>query len=222
MKLFRSDFPAGRMFFGRPYWNLGAVKECLAELPGFVEREFDEDLSVQAAYSGRGRCTPVTPGPRSAGRSPRCSASGGSFAGSRPLRNGCFIKDSTTATRNVNDPRNRPMRRFAKLIEGDYFRVESAYFRTIFAASLAKLDFPEFPSRTPTTGRSLLHCRRWRTWRRCARCRPSHSGRMSDWGEVVSAHRHHCRLGLDVRFPRWDEDSLFVKKDAGRPSGLRR
>ena len=27
------------MFFGRPYWNLGAVKQCLSKLPGFVERD---------------------------------------------------------------------------------------------------------------------------------------------------------------------------------------
>ena len=48
------------MFFGRPYWNLGAVKRCAAKLPGFVERDFDRDLSVQADYEGDGLCTPVT------------------------------------------------------------------------------------------------------------------------------------------------------------------
>ena len=52
LKLFKRDFQAGRMFFGRPYWNLGAVKDCLAELPGFVERDFDEDLSVQIDLRG--------------------------------------------------------------------------------------------------------------------------------------------------------------------------
>ena len=37
LRLLDGDFPAGRMFFGRPYWNLGAVKHCLLKLPGFVE-----------------------------------------------------------------------------------------------------------------------------------------------------------------------------------------
>ena len=36
IKLLGGDFEAGRMFFGRPYWNLGAVKQCLAKMPGFV------------------------------------------------------------------------------------------------------------------------------------------------------------------------------------------
>jgi len=54
------DFVAGRVFFGRPYWNLGAVKRCLARLPGFVERDFDEDLSVAIDYEGPGLVTPFT------------------------------------------------------------------------------------------------------------------------------------------------------------------
>ena len=60
IKLLGGDFEAGRMFFGRPYWNLGAVKQCLAKMPGFVERDFDTDLSVQIQYDGDGICTPVT------------------------------------------------------------------------------------------------------------------------------------------------------------------
>src|SRR5690606_30347566 len=62
LRLFDEDFAAGRMFFGRPYWNLGAVKGGLWRLPGFVEREFDYDLSGAVTYDGPGRCTPVTRG----------------------------------------------------------------------------------------------------------------------------------------------------------------
>jgi pyruvate,water dikinase len=60
LRLFDGDFQAGRMFFGRPYWNLGAVKRCVAKLPGFVERDFDADLDVAATYAGAGRVTPVS------------------------------------------------------------------------------------------------------------------------------------------------------------------
>jgi pyruvate,water dikinase len=28
---------------------------------------------------------------------------------------------------------------------------------------------------------------------------------------IITQYRHHCRLGLDVRFPRWDEDRAFVR-----------
>src|SRR5262249_37593780 len=50
----------GRVFFGRPYWNVGAVKQCLATLPGFVEREFDTDLGIEVTYEGNGLTVPVT------------------------------------------------------------------------------------------------------------------------------------------------------------------
>ena len=62
IELLDGDFQAGRMFFGRPYWNLGAVKQCLMKLPGFVEREFDNDLSVHINYEGDGIRTPFTLG----------------------------------------------------------------------------------------------------------------------------------------------------------------
>jgi pyruvate,water dikinase len=45
----------GRMFYGRPYWNVGIVKDCLERLPGFVERHFDEDLGIEPSYEGMGR-----------------------------------------------------------------------------------------------------------------------------------------------------------------------
>ncbi|MEW8028766.1 MAG: PEP/pyruvate-binding domain-containing protein [Candidatus Thiodiazotropha sp.] len=44
----------GKMYFGRPYWNVGIVKSGLKKLPGFVERKFDEDLGIQPAYDGDG------------------------------------------------------------------------------------------------------------------------------------------------------------------------
>lgn len=51
----------GDMFFGRPYWNVGAVKAGLRSLPGFVEREFDTDLGIEPSYQGLGYVTPVNP-----------------------------------------------------------------------------------------------------------------------------------------------------------------
>lgn len=48
----------GQMFFARPYWNVGAVKAGLYALPGFVEREFDEDLGIEVSYEGKGHVTP--------------------------------------------------------------------------------------------------------------------------------------------------------------------
>lgn len=51
----------GEMYFGRPYWNVGAVKAGLKGLPGFNEREFDTDLGIEVAYEGDGHVTPTNP-----------------------------------------------------------------------------------------------------------------------------------------------------------------
>jgi phosphohistidine swiveling domain-containing protein len=44
----------GDMFYGRPYWNLTAVKKTVERLPGYCEREFDEDLGIEVTYEGNG------------------------------------------------------------------------------------------------------------------------------------------------------------------------
>ncbi|MDR2736899.1 MAG: hypothetical protein LBB49_04990, partial [Gracilibacteraceae bacterium] len=49
------------VFFARPYWRLTLEKECFARLPGFVEREIDEDMGVVPTYTGDGVVTPTTP-----------------------------------------------------------------------------------------------------------------------------------------------------------------
>lgn len=41
--------------YARPYWNIGIVKTVMQKIPGFIEREFDEELGVQNNYSGDGR-----------------------------------------------------------------------------------------------------------------------------------------------------------------------
>ena len=44
--------------FGRIYWNLGLVKSCMAQVPGYVEAEFDDELGVPKHYKGLGFLQP--------------------------------------------------------------------------------------------------------------------------------------------------------------------
>lgn len=46
------------VFFSRPYWNIGAVKESLARLPGYRERNLDQELGIEITYDGDGEVTP--------------------------------------------------------------------------------------------------------------------------------------------------------------------
>jgi phosphohistidine swiveling domain-containing protein len=42
------------MFYGKVYWNAGAVKEGLRSIPGFNEQDFDRDLGIQKDYGDKG------------------------------------------------------------------------------------------------------------------------------------------------------------------------
>jgi len=50
----------GRPFFGRPYWNVGVVKQFAARIPGFKERTFDATVGIEPTYEGDGLTTPWT------------------------------------------------------------------------------------------------------------------------------------------------------------------
>ena len=213
LKLLKRDFQAGKMFFGRPYWNLGAVKDCLAELPGFIERQFDDDLSVQIHYLDNGRVTPVTPR-RVLRAIPTLLAVRRFFKrqqseGEELLKRGpkSLLQTYESTSRDIESE-------FRELIETDFIQVESTYFRTIFAASLAKLDFvSSFPGADYGSLVAALpplrHVAPVRAVQAMQRRTPE---RLSD---VIDTYRHHYRMGLDLIFPRWDEDREFVAEMLG-------
>lgn len=208
LHLFREDFQAGRMFFGRPYWNVSAVKECLVPLPGFVERDFDDDLSIEITYDGNGRTTPIT-------FQGLCKAIPVLAALPRYYRRQDrfdteFLAGRFAALmRKYERMSDDPVASFRQLVESEFFLTESNYFRTIFAMSLAKM---EFKSSFPDADYGMLvsalpplrHMLPLRDVERLAE-------RDDDClNSIVDRYRHHYRQGLDVRFPRWDEDREFV------------
>jgi pyruvate,water dikinase len=209
LKLFDRDFEAGRMFFGRPYWNLGALKECAARLPGFVEREFDSDLNVQILYDGLGRTTTV-------------SVLGVLRAIPTLVAVGSFLRNQVESAERWLDGRFDEIERryeqipddadarFRELIERDYFAVETSYFRTIFAASLAKLEFKRsFPdadfSALVAALPELSHMAPVRALRAAV------AAGSRDVTPIVERFRHQSLRGLDIRLPRWGEDRDAVQ-----------
>lgn len=52
----------GEMFYGRPYWNMSAVKKTMSRVIGYREREFDNEYGIIGDYEGDGETTGVTPG----------------------------------------------------------------------------------------------------------------------------------------------------------------
>ena len=207
LRMWDGDFEAGRMFFGRPYWNLGAVKRAVAKIPGFVEREFDQDLSVQPLYEGDGQRTPVTFATLLRAV-PIVMALPGFFR--RRLRDAAqLLTDLPGLESRWERETAFDVNSFRQLIEIDYRRIETTYFRTIYAVSLAKLEWKESFSDCDYSAlvAALPPLRHMAPMRRLREMR---ARQLVDPATLAREFRHHSRWGIDVRHPRWDEDLEFV------------
>jgi phosphohistidine swiveling domain-containing protein len=206
------DWQAGKIFFGRPYWNMGGVKRCLARLPGFVEREFDEDLSIECDYEGDGVVTPLSL--RSILRAiPTLRAIGRVYAESL-AHNQRFLDEVFPRLAEAYEQPPVPedlTESLRRLIEDCYQQTETTYFRTIYLSTIAKtdlleafpdVDYPALVSALP----QLEHLAPTRVLQE-----------MAQRGEegleaVMQRFRHHSRRELDLRCPRWDEDPDHVRE----------
>ncbi|QEG38251.1 PEP/pyruvate-binding domain-containing protein [Roseimaritima ulvae] len=207
LRLWKHDFQAAKMFFGRPYWNLAALKDCLAQLPGYKEREFDDDLSIQVNYTGDGKVTPVTVG-RVLRAIPTVLAVK-RFLRSQKQAAEALLDSADSGSFSPWHDMPRTEHSFRQLIEQVYAEVEYTYFRTIFAASLAKLDFvSSFPNADCGALVAGLPPLRHMAPVRAVQSLPQRTP--ESIAEVTNTYRHHYRNGLDVIFPRWDEDQTFV------------
>ncbi|MBI6546826.1 MAG: hypothetical protein HY692_08525 [Cyanobacteria bacterium NC_groundwater_1444_Ag_S-0.65um_54_12] len=149
IKLWRTNEEVewAKVFFARPYWNMGAVKQALQIVPGFKERDFDRDLGIEPTYDGDGLTVPVNL-QTIWGALPVLFALGKAYR-KQLERNRRIVADfpGIEASYDALDLQNLPfpqlLEQYKRLILEDYFRIESAYFYTIFNTSNAKLDFKQ-------------------------------------------------------------------------------
>lgn len=134
-----------RVHFARPYWNLKAVKEIMQQVPGYNEKNFDEDMSIPITYSGSGVTTPFS-------LSALVKVLPAVFALDAEFKN--QLQRSQDLLSNFPQIESRYRHRdlskltdselaeaFQKLIFEDYTYVEGEYFQTIYNASNAKMEF---------------------------------------------------------------------------------
>ena len=125
----------GEMFYGRPYWNMSAVKRAMSRVIGYKEREFDEEYGIMGEYEGDGEVTRVTP--LSLIRNLRILAQQNRFLKERK-QNAQRYKDELLALyeryRNRYDSGSIEDIRedFVTLTKDIYLRSESTYFWQIF------------------------------------------------------------------------------------------
>ena len=136
-----------KVFYGRPYWNLKAVKDIQATLPGYVERNFDQDMALPINYEGPG----VTTGFSLKGILKALPVLGALHKEYEEQKNRSekllqdfhllekqYLNKSLTSlsTEDLSES-------FVKLVQQDFTYVESEYFQTIYNASNAKLEFAD-------------------------------------------------------------------------------
>lgn len=136
-----------KVFYGRPYWNLRAVKDIQETLPGYVERNFDTDMALPINYEGEGVTT---------GFSVKGVMKALPVLGALHKEYQLQKKRSEHLIKNFDQIENHYLSldlkkmsdselfaSFRKLIEEDFTYVESEYFQTIYNASNAKLEFSD-------------------------------------------------------------------------------
>ena len=140
----------GDMFYGRPYWNLSVVKEAMANIPGYKEREFDSELGVRITYKGNGTATRISP-------KSILKIIGVAFAqskltqkqnrNSKNYKNELLKKYNEYIEIDLNENKNIEGIWY-KLIKTDYLQSESCYFWQIFINTiqqpLFKKSLPKF------------------------------------------------------------------------------
>lgn len=137
----------GDMFYGRPYWNLSAVKKGLEGLPGFIERDFDNSLGIKITYEGPGNVSRTNA--KTLLRAIRVLA-----ALRKNFQEGLadwprFKAQQETKLRELDrldmehSPREEFFRFFERFIREEYVLSETTYFTCIFACSNMSSLFKE-------------------------------------------------------------------------------
>lgn len=144
----------GDMFYSRPYWNVTAIKDGLKKIPGFVEREFDEDLGIKVCYEGKGYVSKTEF--RTVLHGIKVILALRDSFKTRLAENPLFMKRQEDRFRILEsaDPGKMTEQEFFEFYENlicrEYFHTESNYFYNIFNNSNAQTLFREKISKLGT------------------------------------------------------------------------
>ncbi len=136
------------MFFGRPYWNLSAIKRCVERLPGYCERDFDQDLGIEVTYEGDGVKTgfnlkTIIHGIRVLGKLEKSFSR--TLAGTAAFRARQEKELEQLDARDVSVLSNEDLfLYYEQFMREAYFYNESCYFKLIFDNSNYNTIFKDF------------------------------------------------------------------------------
>lgn len=125
----------GKMFYGRPYWNMSAVKKAMSQVIGYKEREFDSEYGIIGDYEGDGQTTKITPSTVS--RMLRIVIKQSRILKGRRENNQRYKDELLEQYFNYKDKYDNKKiddieKEFVKITKKTYLRSETTYFWQIF------------------------------------------------------------------------------------------
>ena len=125
----------GDMFYGRPYWNLSAVKLTMSRIIGYKERDFDSEYGITPTYEGDGEVTKASL--KSLYRIAKIALAQRKIVKERDAKKEELKFDLLNKYYNYKDLYNHKKipdikEYFYKLTHDDYLYSESTYFWQIF------------------------------------------------------------------------------------------
>ena len=208
------------VFFARPYWNLTLEKNCFSKLPGFVEREIDEDMGIVPAYEGDGMITKTSL--KSLWYGGRVLSAIGRHIGQMESKAEHYKADflkrfvETERVKLSEKPSEELHNIWVNFVKNDYYISEYTYFGYIFCNMILSTLFKDkikkhLPSNEIMNlliGLSdLSHMRPvYEMWDMSRR---GYSD--AEFSEFITKYRHRSQHELDISYPNWDETPEVVR-----------
>jgi pyruvate,water dikinase len=201
-------------FFARPYWSLTIEKECFAKLPGFVEREIDEDMGVVPTYEGDGVVTKT--GIKSLWSGIRTLNAISKHVKNMESKADISMSDllarfEELENTGLDDKTPDEIHKlWVSFVNNDYYLSETTYFSYIFCNMILSTLFKDkIKKHIPANeimdlmiGLSdLSHMRPiYEMWDMSR-----HKYSDEKFRGFIAKYKHHSQHELDISYPNWDE-----------------
>jgi pyruvate,water dikinase len=204
------------MFYGRPYWNLSDTKRAMENVPGYNEREFDDDLGIQPTYDGDG----VTVGYnlKSLISGLKIITRNKKQRQRRLTHNAEYQAKLLTIYKARLDAVSADEAAWRQLVFKDYLFSESTYFEQIFINQVAQSIYKDTLLKQVSKEdylkllmglNDVSHLRPYQ-----AMWRLSHQKKVTkaDLDAFIDEFGYHSDKELDVTYPHYAEDSARIKQ----------
>lgn len=206
----------GDMFYGRPYWNLTTTKQAMSNVPGYKEREFDNDLGIAPTYEGDGVTTSLTI--KSIANALIILTKNTLMVRKRLKHNASSRQDLLARYDEYLTSVSGDRDTWQRLVFDDYLLSESTYFQQIFINTVAQSIYKENLLKHISHADYLKllmglddisHLRPYRAIWDLSRKRTVTS---KDIDSFLETYGYHSDKEIDVTYPHFTEDPSAIRR----------